>query len=65
MPPIVAKSRTGYSRAAKTRLSIAISNAIGIEEILPAEWTEIVDRRDILAKPDTIFKQPGAAKPTR
>jgi hypothetical protein len=32
---------------------------VGIEDVAPDDWSEFVNEPDILAKPDTIYKQPG------
>jgi len=76
MPHVVAKVRTGYSERQKARLAQALARAIvevldcpdfdvsvGIEDVRPADWTELVYRPEIHAKPKTIYKQPGYAAP--
>ncbi len=76
MPHIVAKVRAGYLKEQKVRLAKALAKAIvetldcpnfdvsvGIEDVRPADWADRVYRPDVLAKPETIYKQPGYAAP--
>jgi phenylpyruvate tautomerase PptA (4-oxalocrotonate tautomerase family) len=76
VPHIIAKVRSGYSRAQRKRLATALSKAIvdaldcpyfdvsvGIEEVRPTDWDERVYKSDILGKLDTLYKHPGQAAP--
>jgi 4-oxalocrotonate tautomerase len=76
MPHIIAKVRTGYSQQQKARLAQALARAIvealdcpdfdvsvGIEDVRPADWAELVYRPEIHAKPKTIYKLPGYTSP--
>jgi len=75
MPHILVKVRTGYTESRKARLCAALHKAIiaildcpsfdvsiGIEDVRPADWVKRVYEPDILAKPDTMYKQPGYAQ---
>jgi 4-oxalocrotonate tautomerase len=33
--------------------------SVGFEEVSPDDWAERVYQRDIVAKPDSIYKKPG------
>jgi 4-oxalocrotonate tautomerase len=72
MPHIVVKLYPGRSEREKaelaqeltvTMISVLGSRrdaiSVGIEEVAPDDWTELVVKPDVLAKPGTIYKQPG------
>jgi 4-oxalocrotonate tautomerase len=72
MPHVIVKLYPGKSEQQKTELAEAITAnvmtilghgadavSVGFEEVSPADWPEQVYRRDIVAKPDSIYKQPG------
>ncbi len=72
MPHVIVKLLSGRSEEQKTRIADEVTKAImattgnradavsvGIEDVLPANWTEQVYRPDIAAKPDTLYKKPG------
>jgi len=72
VPHIVVKLYSGRSKQQKVALAEALTKAVmstldsgkdsisvGIEDVLPANWTEQVYRPDILGKPETIYKKPG------
>lgn len=72
MPHVIVKLYPGKSEQQKTELAEAITAdvmrilghgadavSVGLEEVSPADWPEQVYRRDIVAKPDSIYKQPG------
>jgi 4-oxalocrotonate tautomerase len=72
MPHVVVKLYAGRSEQQKKKLADEICKAVitvlnsgeesisvGIEDIKPAEWVEMVYKPDILSKSRTIYKQPG------
>lgn len=72
MPHVIIKLYPGKSEQQKTELAEAITAnvmailgsgadavSVGFEEVSPADWPEQVYRRDIVAKPESIYKQPG------
>jgi 4-oxalocrotonate tautomerase len=72
MPHMVVKLHSGRSEQMKTALAEALTKAVmdtlgsgeesvsvAIEDIQPKDWTELVFKPDILAKPETIYKKPG------
>ena len=72
MPHVIVKLYPGKSEQQKTELAQAITAnvmrilgnsadaiSVGFEEVSPADWPEQVYRRDIVEKPDSIYKQPG------
>jgi len=72
MPHVIVKLYSGRSERQKAALARALTQAVmetlscgeesvsvGIEDVEPQRWTELVYRPDILAKPDTIYKKPG------
>jgi 4-oxalocrotonate tautomerase len=72
MPHVIVKLYAGRSEQQKAALADAITKAVmstlnsaedsisvGIEDVLPPNWTEQVYRPDILGKPETIYKKPG------
>ena len=71
MPHVIVKLYSGRSRQQKAALAEAVTRAVvetlghgeasvsvGIEDVEPKDWTEKVYKLDILAKRDTIYKQP-------
>ncbi len=73
MPHVIVKLYPGRTEAQKTRLAeeiaralIEVANAseasitVGIEDVRPEDWNEKVHKPDILGKPDTLYKKPGA-----
>jgi 4-oxalocrotonate tautomerase len=76
MPHSVVNVRSGYSQGQKARLCAALAKAIvttldcpdfdvsvGIEDVRPADWAQRVYEPEILAKRNTIYKEPGYAPP--
>jgi 4-oxalocrotonate tautomerase len=74
MPHVIVKLYPGRSEDQKRELAQAITKtlvsalgskqdaiSIGIEDVAPAEWADRVHGPDVLAKSDTIYKQPGFA----
>jgi 4-oxalocrotonate tautomerase len=72
MPHIIVKLYPGRSEEQKTELARELTRtvisvlgsrqeaiSVGIEDVAPDDWSEFVNKPDILAKPDTIYKQPG------
>ncbi len=72
MPHVIFKLYPGKSEQQKTELAEAITAnvmnilghgadaiSVGFEEVSPADWAEQVYQRDIVAKPDSIYKKPG------
>jgi 4-oxalocrotonate tautomerase len=72
MPHVIVKMFPGRSDAQKARLAAAITQAVmleakcaedavsvGIEDVAPADWDEVVYKPDIAGKADTLFKRPG------
>jgi len=72
MPHVIVKLWPGKSEQQKKKLADEITKAVistlhygeesvsvGIEEIKAKDWTEQVYKPDILAKRDTIYKDPG------
>jgi 4-oxalocrotonate tautomerase len=71
MPHIVVKLYPGRSEKEKaelaqeltvTMISVLGSRrdaiSVGIEEVAPDDWHELVTKPDVLAKPGTIYKRP-------
>ena len=72
MPHVIVKLYSGKSERQKQALAQAVTEAVtstlnygeesvsvGIEEVEPKNWTEQVYKPDIIAKAETIYKQPG------
>jgi 4-oxalocrotonate tautomerase len=72
MPHIIVKLYSGKSERQKQALAQAVTQAVtttlnygeesvsvGIEDVEPKNWTEEVYKPDIIAKAETIYKQPG------
>jgi len=72
MPHVIVKLYSGRSDQQKARLAEEITKAVmaalkqgeesisvGIEDVVPQDWTEKVYKPDILGKPETIYKKPG------
>jgi 4-oxalocrotonate tautomerase len=72
MPHVIVKLWPGKSEQQKKQLAAEIIKAVmitlgyseesvsvGIEEVKSGEWTEQVYKPNIVAKRDTIYKQPG------
>jgi 4-oxalocrotonate tautomerase len=72
MPHVVVKLWPGKSEQQKKKLAEEITKAVmstlhygeesvsvGIEKVKAKNWTEQVYKPDILAKRDTIYKEPG------
>jgi 4-oxalocrotonate tautomerase len=72
MPHVIVKLYSGKSERQKQALAQAVTQAVmsalnygeesvsvGIEDVEPKNWTEQVHKPDIIAKADTIYKQPG------
>jgi 4-oxalocrotonate tautomerase len=72
VPHVIVKLWPGKSEQQKKKLADEIAKAVmstlhygeesvsvGIEEVRAKDWTEQVYQPDILAKRDTIYKQPG------
>jgi len=72
MPHVVVKLYTGRTDEQKKALSDALTKAVmetlgskkesvsvGIEDVAQADWVKLVHEPDVLAKPKTIYKQPG------
>ena len=72
MPHVIVKLWPGKSERQKRKLADEITKAVmstlrygeesvsvAMEEIKAADWTEKVYKPDILAKRDTLYKEPG------
>jgi len=72
MPHVIVKLWPGKSEEQKTRLAEAITRdvmevlnygeeavSVSLEEIPPGDWAEAVYRRDIMDKPEQLYKKPG------
>ena len=72
MPHVIVKLYPGRSEQQKMRLVeeivknvVAIAEckersvSVAIEEIKPEDWAEEVYRRDILDRPEKLYKKPG------
>ena len=72
MPHVIVKLYSGKSERQKQALAQAVTQAVtttlnyveesvsvGIEDVEPKNWTEQVYKPDIIAKAETIYKQPG------
>ncbi len=72
MPHVIVKMYAGRSDTQKFQLAEAITRAVmagadctrnavsvSVEDVQPGAWTEAVYRRDILGRPDTLYKKPG------
>ena len=72
MPHVIVKLYSGKTERQKQALAQAVTEAVtstlnygeesvsvGIEDVEPKNWTEQVYKPDILAKAETIYKQPG------
>jgi 4-oxalocrotonate tautomerase len=72
MPHVIVKLYPGRSEAQKTQLAQELTKtvisvlgsrqeavSVGIEDIAADDWSEVVNKPDILAKLGTIYKQPG------
>jgi len=72
MPHVIVKLHSGKSERQKQALAQAVTQAVmsalnygeesvsvGIEDVEPKNWTEQVYKPDIIAKAETIYKQPG------
>jgi 4-oxalocrotonate tautomerase len=74
MPHVIVKLYRGRSDEQKRELALAITEtlmsvlgskqesiSVGIEDVESTEWVDRVHRPDVLAKPNTIYEQPGFA----
>lgn len=74
MPHIVVKMYPGRTNEQKQALADALTKtvmetlgskkeaiSVGIEDVAQADWAKQVHEPDVLAKPGTIYKQPGTA----
>jgi 4-oxalocrotonate tautomerase len=72
MPHVIVKMFPGRSDAQKVRIAEAITRAVmveakcsedavsvGIEDVAPGDWDEVVFKPDIEGKAGTLFKKPG------
>ena len=72
MPHVIVKLWPGKSEQQKNKLAAEITKAVmatlhygeesvsvAMEEVIAADWTEKVYKPDILAKHDTLYKEPG------
>ena len=72
MPHVIVKLYSGKSERQKQALAQAVTEAVtstlnygeesvsvGIEDVEPKNWTEQIYKPDIIAKAETIYKQPG------
>jgi 4-oxalocrotonate tautomerase len=72
MPHVIVKMHSGRSEQQKAKLAEELAKAVmatlgspdksisvGIEDVEPPDWTEMVYKPDILGKPATIYKKPG------
>jgi 4-oxalocrotonate tautomerase len=72
MPHVIVKLWPGESEHQKKNLAAEITKAVvatlhygeeslsvAMEEVKAADWTEKVYKPDILAKHDTLYKEPG------
>ena len=72
MPHVIVKLYSGKSERQKQDLAQAVTQAVmsalnygeesvsvGIEDVEPKNWTKQVYKPDIIAKAETIYKQPG------
>ena len=72
MPHVIVKLYSGKSEQQKQRLAQEVTKvvmatldygdqsvSVGIQDVEPRDWTEMVYKPDILGKPDTIYKKPG------
>ena len=72
MPHVIVKLYSGKSERQKQALAQAVTQAVmsalnygeesvsvGIEDVEPKNWTKQVYKPDIIAKAETIYKQPG------
>jgi 4-oxalocrotonate tautomerase len=72
VPHVIVKLYPGRSEEQKAKLAEEITRAlievansseksisVGIEEVAPEDWTETVEKPDILGKWDRLYKKPG------
>jgi 4-oxalocrotonate tautomerase len=70
MPHVIVKLWPGRSEQQKKKLAAEITKAVmatlhvgeesvSVAMVKAADWTEKVYKPDILAKPDTVYKEPG------
>lgn len=72
MPHVIVKLYPGRSKEQKEALAQEITRtvmsvlgskqesiSVGIEDVASEDWAELVSKPDVLAKPETIYKQPG------
>jgi 4-oxalocrotonate tautomerase len=72
MPHLIVKLYSGRSEQQKSALAEAITKAVmetlsasresisvGIEDVAPKDWTELVYEPEISGKPHTIYEKPG------
>ena len=72
MPHVIVKMYPGRSEQQKTQLVEAIVKdviafakvwndavSVTIEEVTPGDWTEKVNKPDILNRPGKLYKKPG------
>jgi 4-oxalocrotonate tautomerase len=72
MPHVIVKLWPGKSEKQKQKLADEITKAVmatlhygeesvsvGMEEVKASDWTQQVYKPDILAKRDTLYKEPG------
>jgi 4-oxalocrotonate tautomerase len=73
MPHISVKVYAGRSQEQKQTLADELTKtlmlvlgskkesiSVGIEDVAPEAWAELVNKPEILAKPETIYKRSGA-----
>jgi 4-oxalocrotonate tautomerase len=76
MPHVIVKLWPGPSERQKKKLADEVTKAVmatlnygedavsvGIEEVGPRQWTELVYKPDILGRSATIYKKPGYDPP--
>jgi 4-oxalocrotonate tautomerase len=74
MPHVIVKLYPGRSQEQKQLLAEELTKvvmatlgskkeaiSVGIEDVPQADWAKLVHEPDVVAKPDTIYKQPGEA----
>ena len=60
MPHIIVKLWPGESERQERNLAAEITKvSVAMEEVKAADWTEKVYKPNILAKHDTLYKEPG------
>ena len=72
MPHVIVKMLAGRTEEHKVKLAHELTRtvisalgcaeksvSIGIEDVAPSDWTDLVYNPDILGKPETIYKKPN------